>query len=75
MRNYVHTFKEYAEVKRIKVKSRQSKAPAVRCKACGAPMNKVEGTNIFVCTGKVTKTNKDSGESFEVPCGHFYLSR
>lgn len=70
----VHSFAELGDI--MGVKPKQSKEPCKKvCKKCGAFMDRVPGTNIWVCHGTLKEKN-DAGEVIrERPCTNFVLER
>ena len=49
-----------------------------KCRICGAEMEHISGSNVYVCHGMKTVPDKDSeveGATKEVPCTNFALAR
>lgn len=49
-----------------------------KCRICGAEMEHIAGSNVYVCHGMKTVPDKDSeveGATKEVPCTNFALAR
>ena len=72
------SFKELAIAQGISLP--QEKAERARkCKACGAEMIHIAGTNVYVCRNEITRKrkNKDTQEEYEVtePCGNAAISK
>lgn len=65
-----NSFSALAKAMGITVKPNKAKnAREIKCKICGSPMQRVEGSNVILCTGMVK--NKEGKEQ---PCKNFILA-
>lgn len=70
----VKSFAELGAIMGIKPKVAEEKNKKV-CKKCDAIMEKVSGTNVWICHGTIQEKNKDGKVIRERPCGNFAMER
>lgn len=70
----VTSLKDLGVAMGMRIKPRAFQERPLKCRKCGAEMEHVSDTNVFVCHGTVTIQDTE-GKEITKPCGNTFLSK
>ena len=70
----VNSLKDLGAAMGVKTKTQERTARTLKCRNCGANMEHIAGTNVFVCNGTKTFQNAE-GKEITKACGNTFLSK